>query len=374
MMKKMASMVVAALLGIFVCLPAALAECPVADLRARTPARVTRDVDALVSIDAPVRLGLLPGERSVTVQDARLLSFVDVQPSELSGAQIVKEEDMHFCYAFDVYGKARHLEDGARLYTWSDGNILYSDARGDALSQLWHYYRAEMTPLPPDEPLHADAQLALQRALEAAEGVGVPVSRDGYACTYLSAEAVAACAERFDREVTEGSLKRMDAVSAQADGRSGCYAFSFPLVYGGLELEDFFYISPENGEHVTAKRLEAIVAPDGVLYLSASFAYEATAVRREVSEVLSLEEAIDALAARLAKTPPDKPMAVYEIAFAYGLRAAGAGPDGFTLVPCWLFRGIEKDLLERPALELERAKDSGTVLYLLSAVDGAWVN
>lgn len=372
-MKKIAGAMGAALLGLVVCCAAALAECPAGDLRARTPARVKRDVDAHVSIDAPVHLGLLPEERSVTVRDARLLSFLDVQPSDLSGAQVVKEEDMHFCYAFDVYGKAQHFADGACLYKWSDGNIRYSGARGDALSQLWHYYRAEMTPLPPDEPLHADAQLALQRALEAAEAVGVPVSRDGYACTFLSGEAVAAYAERFDREVTEGSLKRMDAMSAQADERSGCYAFSFPLLYGGLELEELFYISPENGEHVTAERLEAIVAPDGVLYLSASYAYEATAVRQEVSEVLSLEEAIDALAARLAKTPPDRPMAVYEIAFAYGLRATGAGPDGFTLVPCWFFRSIEKELFEGPALELERAKDSGTVLYLLSAVDGEWV-
>lgn len=369
-MKRVCGLICAALLSVSLSGAPALAACPVEALQAQTPARVTQDVSAHVRIDAPVRMGLLPGITAVSVRDARLLSFLDTPPSIFSAAPVVREEDMHFCYTYDVYGKAQHFEGGASLYRWSDGNISFWDAHGDAVGRVWHLYRAEIEMLSPEAS--AGAERALEKALQAAEAVGFPASRDAWACAFLSAETVAAYLERFSQDAPKSAFQQLDTLAERLG--EGCYVFTFPAVYEGLALEDFFYISPANGEHITARPLEVIVASDELLSFDAMNACEAAAVRRQAAEVLSLQEATGALAARLAQEPPSAPMVVYEISFAYGLEATDDGPDVFSLVPCWFFRGIDRDIFLGPAQAFESAKDANTTLFMLNAVSGEWVS
>lgn len=351
----------------------ALAECSVADLRSKTPAHVKMDISEFVGIDAPVHMGLLEDRESLAVLDARLRSFLDVPATIFSDERVCKEEKTSAQYDYQVFGQNHYFEDGAYLFKWSDGGIGYSTARGDLVRQLLNYYRGDIKPLPLGEPLNADAQRALQRALDAAGAAGIPVSRNVYTCTSLSVETLKEYAERFDSEVVEGSLKKMDAYSARVDDSYSSYAFTLPLVYEGLQLEDFFYVSRANGQHVTMATLKVIVASDGMIDLSAPFVYETTGIRQEASAVLSLQEAIDALEAKLSEVLMDKHMTVFEISFAYCVQAVSAGPEGYRLHPCWVFKVADQEALQLTGQALETYKASNTAYYVLNAIDGKWL-
>ena len=331
------------------------------------------DINAYIHIDAPVHLGLLPGVNSVSVFNAQLLSFLDVPETVFSTSKIIKEEDMHFNYEYDVFGKAQYLDNGACLYKWSDGNISYSDGLGDMISQLWNYYKTEIASLTSDGlPNPEDVQQALRKAMDIAETAKIPVSQDAYECTYLSAKNIREYAERFDKEVVEGSIKKMDAYSTRVDENSSCYIFTFPLVYNGLQMEDFFYITSANGQHVTMKKLEVIVVSDDLVYLSAPYTYEVTGVFQDVSMVLSLEEAIEALAAKFEQVLNTQHAVIYEITFAYGVQVVSAGTNGFRIIPCWIFKEIPKEAFDGSALLLESYK-SNTYYHILNATNGEWV-